>query len=440
MPSIAPLVSPAATPAADPPAGAAPAPSAAQTPRFADALARAGQSPSAPQQAARADGAASSGQQEQARTAGAAGDAAAQTAGTAADTQTPQEAGALASSLASALQGLAVADAAEAANTVNAGGKSLPPAHRKPGDDQATPSASPPAAPLAAALAVLPAASAAASAAANAPAPQASAAADAAVVAGLRARSDAAVAPAGSPPAGQNNPLTQAAGHMEVPHGAQDAASAIAAAATAASDGPRQAVATSLAAVSLPSHLTAESAVQQPAAAATGQGVPGAAVVLPPWVASTQPAPQPGWVATVPAHVSSPDWGQAMNQQVLIAAQGQQQFATLHLNPPQLGPLEVHLQLHDGQVQAQFVSPHAVVRQAVEAALPQLHDLFGGAGLALTQTSVGAQGQPGQRPPQGRAQPTGAVTAAGGVAETAASPQAVTPGLHWQQGLVNTYA
>ncbi len=153
----------------------------------------------------------------------------------------------------------------------------------------------------------------------------------------------------------------------------------------------------------------------------------------------TTPTSQGAAPAVVHPAVGSPDWGQAMNQQVLLAAQGQQQFATLHLNPPQLGPLEVHLQLHEGQIQAQFVSPHATVRQAVEAALPQLRDLFTGAGLSLMQTSVGSQGgqgawQQATRGPQTASGLQGVGAASDPVGLTTTRPQ------RWQQGLVNTYA
>lgn len=153
----------------------------------------------------------------------------------------------------------------------------------------------------------------------------------------------------------------------------------------------------------------------------------------------TSQTSQPLVTAAVHPPVGSPDWGQAMNQQVLFAAQGQQQCATLHLNPPQLGPLEVHLQLHDGQIQAQFVSPHAVVRQAVEAALPQLRDLFTGAGLSLMQTSVSTQGGQGERQQQTRAQRSAPGLAA--IGETGTQPTGATAmsPLRWQQGMVNTY-
>jgi flagellar hook-length control protein FliK len=151
------------------------------------------------------------------------------------------------------------------------------------------------------------------------------------------------------------------------------------------------------------------------------------------------PASQAVWVATVPAHMGSPDWGQAMNQQVLLAAQGQQQFATLHLNPPQLGPLEVHLQMHDGQIQAQFVSAHAVVRQAVEAALPQLRDVFAGAGLSLGQTSVGTQGGQGDRQQARSQRGTSGLSAIADIAAAGAPGASAAQVLRWQQGLVNTY-
>jgi flagellar hook-length control protein FliK len=151
------------------------------------------------------------------------------------------------------------------------------------------------------------------------------------------------------------------------------------------------------------------------------------------------PASQAVWAATVPAHMGSPDWGQAMNQQVLLAAQGQQQFATLHLNPPQLGPLEVHLQMHDGQIQAQFVSAHAVVRQAVEAALPQLRDVFAGAGLSLGQTSVGTQGGQGDRQQARSQRGTSGSNAIADIAAGGAPGASPAQVLRWQQGLVNTY-
>jgi flagellar hook-length control protein FliK len=177
----------------------------------------------------------------------------------------------------------------------------------------------------------------------------------------------------------------------------------------------------------------------QPAQTAA-QPLPPTSLPLASVFAPPLPQPQQGAAAmVVHPQVGAPDWEQALNQQVLYAVQGQLQVAVLHLNPPQLGPLEVHLQVHDAQVQAQFVSPHALVRQAVEAALPQLRELLGGAGLSLTQTSVGPQSGRGEREPPPRAPRAAAgLTAAVGVQ---AQPSAAVDRLplRWQQGMVNTY-
>lgn len=160
----------------------------------------------------------------------------------------------------------------------------------------------------------------------------------------------------------------------------------------------------------------------------------------------TLPATTPTPVAQAPSHtasighpVGSPDWGQALGQQILLAVQGGQQTALLQLDPAHLGPLQVRLQVHDGQVQAQFVSAHAAVRQAVESALPQLHELFAGSGLSLTHTSVGAQGG-GQAGGRGWGGARPGLSAAAAVAASAAdhtAPAALAP--RWQRGLVNTY-
>ena len=161
--------------------------------------------------------------------------------------------------------------------------------------------------------------------------------------------------------------------------------------------------------------------------------MPGAAPI-PSTSASAQP-----YTASLHTPVGGAPWGQELGQQLLFAVNGQQQLATLHLNPPQLGPLDVHLTLHNGQVDAQFVSPHQAVRQALESAMPQLHDLFTGAGLTLMQTSVNAGGH-GRGAFQNRPSRAGIQGVESSSLPAQAGPQ---PGgaaaSDWKQGLVNTY-
>ena len=429
MPLIVPVASPPAAPAPESPIGAAPSSSNDATPRFADALSRAGQSPSAssgkadagPTQAVpRQSGASDAGKTQQTSDKAAAprqtpGQDSASTADTPAAAATATNTAQIGASL-------------EAAMAAAQGGKTLPPDTRK--TDHADPAPAVPGPVLAAMLS--------APITTQAAAPKTTAALDAralpAMPEGLTQADDSSAlrratsATQGARSAGAEAAAQQVPSWMQGQVNSTDDAAQPSRFASLqralASSGD-----TAISSTSLSSRGDSVSSATTP----TSPTNPTMTVALPQSVAS----PQPTFVTTVPTHLSSPDWGQAMNQQVMLAAQGQQQFATLHLNPPQLGPLEVHLQMHDGQIQAQFVSPHAVVRQAVEAALPQLRDLFTGAGLTLSQTSVGTQGGQGERQ-QARSQ-----RGAPGLADIASvgAPISATAAqtLRWQQGLVNTY-
>ncbi|MGB3434455.1 flagellar hook-length control protein FliK, partial [Achromobacter sp.] len=99
-------------------------------------------------------------------------------------------------------------------------------------------------------------------------------------------------------------------------------------------------------------------------------------------------------VLQVATPVGGTHWGTELGQQVVMmshsARQGMQ-TAELRLDPPDLGPLRVSLNLSDGVASASFVSAHASVRQAIETALPQLQQALAQAGISLGQTSVGEQ-------------------------------------------------
>lgn len=88
--------------------------------------------------------------------------------------------------------------------------------------------------------------------------------------------------------------------------------------------------------------------------------------------------------------VGAAGWDNALGQRVLWMVSNQQQVAELNLNPPDLGPLQVVLSLSDDQASATFVSQHADVRQALEAALPRLKEMMADSGISLAETTVSA--------------------------------------------------
>jgi flagellar hook-length control protein FliK len=111
-------------------------------------------------------------------------------------------------------------------------------------------------------------------------------------------------------------------------------------------------------------------------------------------LAITRPAgPHPGNVLA--PQLGSTGWDQALGQRVVWLVAGGEQSASLTLNPPDLGPLQVVLQVTNGQADASFFSTQPEVRQALEAALPKLREMLSDAGVTLGQTSVGS-GNPNQ--------------------------------------------
>lgn len=138
------------------------------------------------------------------------------------------------------------------------------------------------------------------------------------------------------------------------------------------------------------------------------------------------PAPQ------LNAQLGSPEWQQALNQQVLMFHRNGQQSAELRLHPQELGALQITLKLDDSQAQLHIASAHGQVRAAVEAAMPQLRHALAESGINLGQSSVGSESMPqGQQAQQQNAgqqgQPSYRDNHAGSepAAEALSAPQAL---------------
>ena len=94
---------------------------------------------------------------------------------------------------------------------------------------------------------------------------------------------------------------------------------------------------------------------------------------------------------TINAPVTQPAWGDEFGQTITWMATQRNQSAELHLNPPQLGPLDVTLKMNGDQATALFTSPHAAVRDAIEQALPKLREMMAESGIMLSNAMVSDQ-------------------------------------------------
>lgn len=91
--------------------------------------------------------------------------------------------------------------------------------------------------------------------------------------------------------------------------------------------------------------------------------------------------------------VGSAAWSQALGEKIVWMAAGAQQTASLTLNPPNLGPLQVVINVNNDQATASFFAAQPEVRQALEAALPRLREMMNESGIQLGQATVSAEQQ-----------------------------------------------
>lgn len=94
---------------------------------------------------------------------------------------------------------------------------------------------------------------------------------------------------------------------------------------------------------------------------------------------------------TISSPLGSSGWAEEFSQKITWMGTQQNQVAELHLNPPNLGPLDVVLKISDNQATALFTSPHSAVRDAVENALPKLREMLADNGIMLGNTTVSDQ-------------------------------------------------
>lgn len=92
----------------------------------------------------------------------------------------------------------------------------------------------------------------------------------------------------------------------------------------------------------------------------------------------------------VNAPLRDSSWPQQFGERIVWLAKNDQQTAQININPPQLGPVQITINLSGDQASLAFASPHSEVRQAIESALPQLKELLSSAGINLGQANVGA--------------------------------------------------
>lgn len=153
---------------------------------------------------------------------------------------------------------------------------------------------------------------------------------------------------------------------------------------------------------------------------------------------ATQPAPSAPLSLPLPLPLERHDWSESLGHRVLWMVKQERQIAELQLNPPHLGPLELRVTVDRDETSIAFSTPHATVRDALEAALPRLREMLGASGLTLGQVNISQQSFAEQRQSGygGYDYPRGAVRSGNDVTDETASISL----LRHSAGVIDLYA
>lgn len=126
----------------------------------------------------------------------------------------------------------------------------------------------------------------------------------------------------------------------------------------------------------------ASTAVAGMAQSVAGMAAPGSSAV-------TQPDPtMPRQLMEQPLNLNGNEWVNGFAERILWASKNQFHYAEIQLDPPELGALQVRIQIRQDQAQVQFITPHHQVREAIEGTLDRLRDLFNQQGMQLVHSQV----------------------------------------------------
>jgi len=143
----------------------------------------------------------------------------------------------------------------------------------------------------------------------------------------------------------------------------------------------------------------------------------GAAALLQSPATAPSAAPPPDPTIAVPLRNSG--WADELGSRISWMVRQDVQSASVKLNPPHLGPLEIKVSLVNDQVNVSFTAHHAPVREALDASLPRLRDILGSSGLQLGDANIAHHSHSDQQ--QSGQQGGGGTYAGGGAANDGTS-------------------
>ncbi|GEM_PF-2479876 len=95
--------------------------------------------------------------------------------------------------------------------------------------------------------------------------------------------------------------------------------------------------------------------------------------------------------AAITSQIGAQSWGDELISRIRWQIGQEIQEVKISLNPKELGPLQVNINISDNQAQVHFVTHHGQVRDVIENAIPQLREMMEQTGLVLADANVSQQ-------------------------------------------------
>jgi flagellar hook-length control protein FliK len=87
-------------------------------------------------------------------------------------------------------------------------------------------------------------------------------------------------------------------------------------------------------------------------------------------------------------------WGQAVGDRIMWMVGKGVQAASIRINPPHLGPIQIQMSVQNEQASVQMVVQHGAVKEALDAAMPRLREMLNESNLQLVNVDVSHRDSP----------------------------------------------
>lgn len=142
----------------------------------------------------------------------------------------------------------------------------------------------------------------------------------------------------------------------------------------------------------------ADAGAQKPLSTAPAQAAPGAIVSSAFNLESVTATSKPSVLPPLTVPLGEPEWGPELAGRVSLMLKNGTQEASLQLNPPELGRLDIRIVTEGDQARVQFSVQNPEARDVIEQSMPRLREMLEQSGLQLAGSDVADQSESRQSP------------------------------------------